>query len=94
MENSKHEIGHTNKMCLLLCVLLVIDTILSFILAMYSIKEQYTGALPFFTICIAPINAGIAFVLNSSVKKSQDENTGPNGEGINYMKFMQSEETI
>lgn len=81
--------GFTNKLCVLLAALLVMDTILSFIMGMYSIHNEYTGALPFFTVCVTPVNAGIAFVLNSSVNKSKAENTGPNGEGINYAKFME-----
>lgn len=80
----------TNRLSLYLCCLLVVDTLLSFVLSLYSINQQYTGALPFYTICVTPVNAGIAWVLNSSVNKSRDENTGPNGEGINYMKYMNS----
>ncbi|AXF52056.1 MAG: hypothetical protein [Podoviridae sp. ctbd591] len=82
--------GFTNKLCVLLAFLLVLDTILSFIMGIYSIRKEYMGALPFFTVCVTPVNAGIALVLNSGVNKSKAENTGANGEGINYAKFIES----
>lgn len=82
------KVGFTNIMCAELIFLLLIDTILGFILSLYSIQEQYMGALPCFTVIVTPINAGVSFVLNRAVKKSEAENTGPNNEGINYQKYL------
>ena len=59
-----------------------------FVLAVLSIKYQYTGALACWTVAFTPIGTACSIVLGAIVKKSRDENTGANGEGINYAKAV------
>lgn len=81
-------------MCVFILGLFAIFILMSFILAMYSIKAQYMGALACWTVCVTPLGVGLDLVLNSSVKKSQAENTGASGEGVKYLAALRGEETI
>lgn len=67
---------------------------MGFLLALYSIRAQYTGALACFTIVFTPIGVGIDIVLRAIVKKSEAENTGADGEGIRYALLKKEEPTI
>lgn len=60
----------------------------SFILALYSIHEQYIGALACWTVCITPIGAGLDLVLKATVDKSKAENTSGEGHGIRYTQLV------
>lgn len=88
------KIGFTNKMAIWLCALLFIGILLSFLLAIYSIKNNYMGALACWTVCFTPLSAGIDIVLHAVVKKSQAENTSASGDGIKYRQAVGGEATI
>lgn len=81
-------IGCTNRLALYIVALLAAGLAGGFVLAVLSIKYQYTGALACWTVAFTPIGTACSIVLGAIVKKSQDENTGANGEGINYAKAM------
>lgn len=91
------KLGFTNKMAVYVLGLLTVSLILSFILAVMSIKEQYMGVLACWTACFTPLGLGLDIVLNSTVKKSTAENTSSSGDGIRYRQLvheMEGEETI
>lgn len=79
-------IGFTNKMCIGLVFIMFVGLCMGFALAVYSVKEQYTGALECFTIAFTPMGVGINIVLTRAVVKSDHENTSAEGEGIKYGK--------
>lgn len=86
---------HTNKLAWVIVLTMVACVFLGFILAIYSIHEKYIGALQCYTVTVTPLATVLGIVLNSTVKKSEAENTGSDGTGINYAKFistLQSEE--
>lgn len=85
-------ISFTNKLSVFIIGLLTAYILMSFILSIYSIRNQYMGALACWTVCTTPLGAGLSIVLNSAVRKSQAENTGPNGEGIKYELAMRETE--
>lgn len=66
---------------------------LSFLLAAYSIHEQYMGALACWTVCFTPLGIGLDIVLAAVVNKSKAENTGADGEGIRYRQILNQEDT-
>lgn len=68
--------------------------VMGFLLALYSIHEQYMGALECWTIVFTPIGAGINIVLAAAVNKSKQENTSKDGDGIKYALAMKGEEYI
>lgn len=82
-----NKIGFTNRLAVLLVVILICGICMSFYLAVYSIKAQYLGTLACWTVCFTPIGVSLDIVLNSVVKKSQAENTGADGEGIRYKQI-------
>lgn len=55
-----------------------------FVLALASIRYQYTGALACWTVVFTPIGTALSVVLARIVDKSRAENTGADGEGIKY----------
>ena len=69
-------LGFTNCLAVLLVFLLLIGLVGGFLLAVLSIKYQYTGALACWT--------AISIVLVRIVDKSRAENTSADGEGIKY----------
>lgn len=78
----KKSLGFTNAMALLLILLLAAGLAGGFILAVMSIRHQYTGALACYTVVFTPIGTAISIVLAHIVDKSKAENRGPNGEGV------------
>lgn len=82
------EIGFTNRLAIYLVALLFLGLAGGFVLAVLSIKYQYTGALACYTVVFTPIGTALSIVLARVVEKSRDENTGPNGEGIKYATAM------
>ena len=68
--------------------LLSVALILSFVLAVMSIREQYMGVLACWTACLTKLGVGLDIVLNSTVKKSTAENTSGNGDGIRYRQII------
>lgn len=72
-------LGYTNCLGILLVLLILIGLIGGFVLAVLSIKYQYTGALACWTVVFTPIGTAISIVLARIVDKSRAENTGPAG---------------
>ena len=76
--------GVTNCLGFLLVFLLLLGLVGGFVLAVLSIKYQYTGALACWTVVFTPIGTAISIVLVRIVDKSRAENTSADGEGIKY----------
>ncbi len=55
-----------------------------FILALYSIRYQYTGALMCWTVVFTPIGTAVSIIPHFAVHKSTVENSGADGEGIKF----------
>lgn len=77
-------LGFTNCLAVLLVLLLFVGLAGGFVLAVLSIKYQYTGALACWTVVFTPIGTAVSIVLVRIVDKSRAENTGADGEGIKY----------
>lgn len=80
-------IGFTNRLAVYLVALLFLGLTGGFVLAVLSIKYQYTGALACWTVVFTPIGTALGVVLAKIVDKSKAENTGATekeGEGIKY----------
>ena len=77
-------VGVTNCLGFLLVFLLLLGLAGGFILAVLSIKYQYTGALACWTVVFTPIGTAVSIVLVRIVDKSRAENTGADGEGIKF----------
>lgn len=91
MRKKKRFIGFTNIQAMVLIGVLILCIILSFILAIYSIKTQYMGSLACWTVFSTPLNAGITIVLTATVNKNKAENIGPDGVGVRYKQLLQEE---
>lgn len=85
------KLGFTNKMAVYILILMTACIGLSFILAVMSVQYQYTGVLACWTACFTPLGIGLDIVLNSTVKKSQAENTSAEGDGIRYRQIIEKE---
>ena len=81
-------IGFTNRLALYIVALLAAGLAGGFVLAVLSIKYQYTGALACWTVAFTPIGTACSVVLSGIVKKSREENTSAKGEGIKYAMAM------
>ena len=77
-------LGFTNCLAVLLVLLLIMGLAGGFVLAVLSIKYQYTGALACWTVVFTPIGTAVSIVLVRIVDKSRAENTGADGDGIKY----------
>lgn len=77
-------LGFTNCLAICLVALLFIGLAGGFVLAVLSIRYQYTGALACWTVVFTPIGTALSVVLVRIVDKSRAENTGADGEGIKY----------
>lgn len=85
-DHLKH-IGFTNRLAVYLVLTLFFGLSGGFVLAVLSIKYQYTGALACWTVVFTPIGTALGIVLAKIVDKSKAENTGATekeGEGIKY----------
>ena len=80
--------GNTDQLAWCLVRVLIFTIVMSFILAIYSVHEQYLGALACWTACIAPTDTALAIVLKAVVDKNREENTGADGEGIRYRQLV------
>lgn len=78
------KLGFTNAMALMLILLLAAGLAGGFVLAVLSIRHQYTGALACWTVAFTPIGTAVSIVLARIVDKSRDENTGADGKGIKF----------
>ena len=81
-------LSFTNRMALYLIAILAIGLAGGFVLAVLSIKHQYTGALTCWTVVFTPIGTACSIVLAFIVNKSKAENTSATGEGIKYALAM------
>lgn len=77
-------IGFTNRYGVYLLLFLFFGLFGGFVLAVLSIKYQYTGALMCWTVVFTPIGTAIGLVLGKIVDKNREENTGADGEGVKY----------
>ena len=77
-------LGFTNRLAVVLVVLLALGLAGGFVLAVMSIRHSYTGALACYTVVFTPIGTGLTIVLNSTVRKSTIENTAGDGTGVVY----------
>lgn len=87
-KKKRKSLGFTNRLALLIMLLLAAGMFGGFVLAWRSISYGYTGALVCFTVAFTPLGTAISIVLGLIVNKSKAENTGANGEGIVYAKAM------
>lgn len=81
-------IGFTNRLAVYLVIMLFIGLAGGFVLALFSIKYQYNGALACWTVVFTPIGTAISIVLAKIVNKSKEENTSADGDGIVYATTM------
>lgn len=89
------DMGSTNRLAIYLVLLLFAGLAGGFVLGVLSIKYQYNGALACWTVVFTPIGTALSIVLNKIVGKSENENTGADGEGIKYAIAMkQFEQSI
>ena len=77
-------LGFTNRLAVYLVLLLVAGLAGGFALAVWSIREKYTGSLLCWTVVFTPIGTALSVVLARIVDKSRAENTSASGEGIKY----------
>lgn len=77
-------LGFTNCLAACLVALLAAGLAGGFVLAVLSIKYQYTGPLACWTVVFTPIGTAISIVLVRIVDKSRAENTGADGEGVKF----------
>lgn len=78
------EMGFTNRLAMYLLVFLLLGLAGGFVLAVLSIRAQYTGALMCWTVVFTPIGTAVGLVLGKIVDKSKAENTSATGDGIVY----------
>lgn len=83
-KKKKPGIGFTNKYAVFVLLFLAIGLAGGFILALFSIKYQYTGALMCWTVVFTPIGTAVSIVPHFVVHKSTVENSGADGEGIKF----------
>lgn len=80
-------LGFTNRLALYIVLLLAVSVCMGFFLAIFSIRNFYTGSLLCFTVIATPLDTCLGIVLRSIVQKSAAENTEG---GINYAKATSS----
>lgn len=88
MKTYERKMGNTDKMAWSLVGIMCFTILMSFILSIYSIHEQYLGALACWTACISPLDAVLGIVLRQVVCKNTQENTSADGEGIKYRMLV------
>ncbi len=77
-------LGFTNRLAVYLLLFLVAGLAGGFLLAVLSIKYQYSGALACWTVVFTPVGTAVGIVLGKIVDKNREENTGADGEGVKY----------
>ena len=77
-------LGFTNRLAVYLVIMLILGLAGGFALAVWSIREKYTGSLLCWTVVFTPIGTALSVVLARIVDKNRDENTSADGEGIKY----------
>lgn len=87
-------LGFTNRLAVYLVVLLIFGLAGGFLLAVWSIREKYTGSLLCWTVVFTPIGTALSVVLARIVDKNRDENTSAEGDGIKYAAAKASDFTV
>ena len=77
-------LGFTNRLAVYLVVMLGLGLAGGFLLAVWSIRAQYSGSLLCWTVVFTPIGTALSIVLARIVDKNRDENTSAEGDGIVY----------
>lgn len=83
-KSSRPRLGFSNRLALYVMLFLAAGLAGGFILALYSIKYQYTGALMCWTVVFTPIGTAVSLIPHFVVHKSTVENSGADGEGIKF----------
>ena len=78
---NKKRMGNTDRLALILVLLLAAGLAGGFVLAVMSIRHQYMGALACWTAAFGPIGTAVSVVLCRIVDKTRAENTDG---GIKY----------
>jgi len=80
----KQSVGFSNRYSVYVLLFLAAGLAGGFILALLSIKYQYTGPLLCWTVVFTPIGTAVSLVPHFVVHKSTVENSGADGEGIKF----------
>ncbi len=83
-KKKKQSVGFSNRYSVYVLLFLAAGLVGGFILALLSIKYQYTGALMCWTAVFTPIGTAVSIVPHFVVHKSTVENSGADGEGIKF----------
>lgn len=87
---SRRRMGTTDRLGYILVFILAMGLAGGFLLAVLSIRYQYTGALACWTVVFTPIGTALSIVLSRIVEKNRAENTGADGEGVKYATAVAS----
>ena len=80
----RRRMGNTDLLGFLLVLLLAAGLAGGFVLAVLSIRHQYSGPLACWTVVFTPIGTALSIVLSRIVEKNRAENTSAAGEGVKY----------
>ena len=80
----RRRMGNTDLLGFLLVLLLAAGLAGGFVLAVLSIRHQYSGPLACWTVVFTPIGTALSIVLSRIVEKNRAENTSAHGEGVKY----------
>lgn len=80
----RRRMGNTDLLGFLLVLLLAAGLAGGFVLAVLSIRHQYSGPLACWTVVFTPIGTALSVVLARVVEKNRAENTSATGEGVKY----------
>ncbi|MCC8120525.1 MAG: hypothetical protein LIO42_00690 [Oscillospiraceae bacterium] len=83
MRRHLRNLGFTNRLALLLVLLLIGMVAGGYDLALRSIRDGYTGALYCYTVIATPLGTALSVVLAKVVDKNKAENTD-NGKGVKF----------
>lgn len=83
-KKKKPDVGFSNRYSVWVLLFLAAGLAGGFILALFSIRYQYTGALMCWTVVFTPIGTAVSIVPHFVVHKSTVENSGADGEGIKF----------
>ncbi len=97
--NHLKSIGFTNRLAIYLTFFLIAGLVGGFVLALLSIRFNYTGQLLCWTVVFTPLGTAMSIVLGKIVDKNRDENTGGNGDGIKFAaaqanKFIENYDNV
>ena len=80
----RRRMRNTDLLGFLLVLLLAAGLAGGFVLAVLSIRHQYSGPLACWTVVFTPIGTALSIVLSRIVEKNRAENTSAAGEGVKY----------